>query len=143
MTLMRPLLVVLALGLGFVVITGLALEAGDVAVLTTQRPDGSARETHVWWAEQEGVLWVEAATPERAWLAEALAAGVVEVERDARRERMRVERALGTADAHVRVRALLREKYGLRDWWVGLLQDTSRSLAVLLRRAESGTGSPR
>ena len=135
----RLLLAALGLGLGFAVVTGLALEAGDVAVLTTQRPDGSARETHIWWAEHEGVLWVEAATPERAWLTEALAAGVVEVERDGRRERMRVERAPG-ADAHARVRALLREKYGLCEGWVGLLQDTSRSLAVLLHPA--GAGSP-
>ena len=136
----RRVLVGLVPLLGFALVTLLALEAGGVAVLRTERPDHSVRETHVWWVEHEGALWVEAATPERAWLAEALAAGVVDVERDGVREHMRVERASG-ADAHARVRALLREKYGLRDWWVGRLQDTSRSLAVLLRPGESEPGS--
>ena len=132
----RLLVAVLALTLGLAALTGLALELGDVAVLITERPDGATRETHVWWAEHEAVLWVEAATPERAWLVEALAAGFVEVERDGRRERMRVERAAGPG-AHARVRELLREKYGMRDWWIGLLQDTSRSVAVLLHPGES------
>jgi hypothetical protein len=71
---------------------------------------------------------------------EALASGEVELARDGRSERFRVESVPG-AEAHARVRALLREKYGLRDVWVGLLQDTSRSLAVLLRPRESGAGS--
>lgn len=120
-----------ALPLAFAALTLFALEAGDVAVLITQRPGDSVRETHVWWAEDAGTLQIEAATPERAWLAEALAAGEIEVERDGRRERFRVER-IDSAGAHDRVRSLLRAKYGWRDAWVGLLQDTSRSLAVRL-----------
>ena len=134
----RLLVGVLLVPLGLAALTGLALEAGGVAVLRTRQADGAVRATHVWWAEHEGALWVEAATPERAWLAEALAAGLVELERDGRRERLRVERA-SEPDAHARLRALLREKYGLRDWWVGLLQDTSRSVAVRLHPGESET----
>jgi len=111
-----------------------ALESSEVATLVTVRPDGAARETHVWWAEHEGALWLEAATPERDWLAEATAAGEVELVRDGRRERFRVERRDGS-EAHDRVRALLRAKYGLRDRWVALLQDTSRSVAVRLAAA--------
>lgn len=40
---------------------------------------------------------------------------------------------LDTPADHHRIRTLLRTKYGLRDWWIGLLQDTSRSMAVKLR----------
>jgi 2-iminobutanoate/2-iminopropanoate deaminase len=127
----RLTLVLLVLLLAFAALTFWALEAGDVAVLVTQRPEGSVRETHVWWAEDDGTLQVEAATPERAWLAEALEAGEIEVERDGRRERFRVERS-DAPGAHDRVRALLRAKYGWRDAWVGVLQDTSRSVAVRL-----------
>ena len=116
------------------VFTWWALEASDVAVLLTKRPDGGVRETHVWWAADGDALQLEAATPERAWLAEALAAGEVELERGGRRERFRVERSDGP-EGHARIRALLREKYGLRDAWVGLLQDTSRSVAVRLSPA--------
>jgi len=125
-------LVILAAALA--AFTGWTLEASDVAVLVTERPDGGVRETHVWWVAEEGALLLEAATPERAWLAEAVAAGEVELERDGRRERFRVERSDGP-EGHARIRALLREKYGLRDAWVGLLQDTSRSVAVRLSRA--------
>jgi reactive intermediate/imine deaminase len=130
----RALLALGALALALGAFTWWALESGDVAVLVTERAGGGARETHVWWVADEGALLVEAATPERAWLAEALAAGELELERNGLRERFRVERS-DTPEAHARIRALLREKYGLRDAWVGLLQDTSRSVAVRLTPA--------
>jgi len=119
------------LAVAFAAFSWWALEASDVARLVTQRPGGGARVTHVWWVEHEGALEVEAATPERAWFAEALAAGELDVEREGRRERFRVERS-DAPGAHDRIRALLREKYGWRDVWVGLLQDTTRSVAVRL-----------
>jgi 2-iminobutanoate/2-iminopropanoate deaminase len=121
----------IALLVAFAVLTAWALEAGDVAVLVTERPGGGARETHVWWVERGGAVELEAATPERAWLAGALAAGEVVLERDGRRERFRAERS-EEPGARERLRAALRQKYGLRDAWVGLLQDTSRSVAVRL-----------
>jgi reactive intermediate/imine deaminase len=127
----RALAVLAALALGLGAFTWWALESGDVAVLVTERPGGGARETHVWGVAHEGALRLEAATPERAWLAEALAAGEVQLERGGRRERFRAER-LDAPGAHDRIRALLRAKYGLRDAWVGLIQDTSRSVAVRL-----------
>jgi hypothetical protein len=36
-------------------------------------------------------------------------------------------------EGHAKIRRLLREKYGLADWWVGLFQDTSGSVAIHLR----------
>jgi 2-iminobutanoate/2-iminopropanoate deaminase len=123
------LLLLLAAGAAF---TGWALESDGVAALETERADGGRRETHVWWVEREGgAVELEAATPERVWLAEALAAPEVMLERDGRRERFRAERR---DDSGVRenLRAALREKYGLRDAWVGLFQDTSRAVVVRL-----------
>jgi len=35
-------------------------------------------------------------------------------------------------DGHERIRRLLASKYGWKDRWIGLLTDTSRSLAVRL-----------
>ncbi len=127
----RALAALAALALALGAFTAWALESGDVAVLVTERAGGGVRETRVWWVEHEGALELEAATPERAWLAEALAAGEVELERSGRRERFRVVRS-DAPEAHARIRALLREKYGLRDAWVGLLPGTSRSVAVRL-----------
>jgi len=127
----RLALGLLLLLLAFGGITLFALEASHVAVLVTPRPAGGMRETHVWWADDDGALLVEAATPERAWLAEAEAAGEIDVVREGRRERFRVER-IEAPGAHDRLRALLRAKYGWRDAWVDLLQDTSHSVAVRL-----------
>jgi hypothetical protein len=43
----------------------------------------------------------------------------------------------GHADAPERLRALLRSKYRVRDWWVAFIFDTSKSVAVRLIPAPS------
>jgi hypothetical protein len=125
------LLIALALVVAFAAITWLALESGGVAVVETQAADGSRRATHVWFAEPEGELWLEAGSAQNKWY------------EDLRRSPRLVFRADGRSAEYVatpfedpaaraRVRALLREKYGLRDRWVGLFVDQSRSLVVRL-----------
>ncbi|MBX3028334.1 nitroreductase family deazaflavin-dependent oxidoreductase [bacterium] len=131
---MRPVpcavVIVVTLLLAFAFLTWTALEASGVAVLETRRADGGTRRTRVWFAEHDGALWLEAPVPDREWLVDVRAA-----------PRVSLERAGGSAvyDAvpvagggHEAIRALLRAKYGWRDWWVGCLQDTSHSVAVRL-----------
>lgn len=120
-----------ALLVGFGVVTFAALESGGVARLETRAPDGTARRTRVWVAEAEGVLWLEAATPEREWYRDVLLDPVVSLDRDGRAEAFRATPEPGEA-ARRRLRGWLRERYGWRDAFVGLLQDTSRSIAVRL-----------
>jgi hypothetical protein len=122
---------VVATGLLLAVVTLLALESGEVSVLRTTRADGSVRETRVWVAHHRGALWIEAATPEREWYRDTLGDPSATVSIDGHARTYRAE-AIPGAEGHARIRSLLREKYGLRDWWVGLLQDTSRSIAVRL-----------
>ena len=118
--------------IAFGAVTWLALESSGVAVLRTQRPDGSPRETRVWYAEDEGSVWVEAATPEREFLVDIRRAPEVILTRGS--DSSAYDAApVDLPSGHDRIRALLRRKYGLRDWWIGLLQDTSRSVAVRLR----------
>jgi len=112
-------------------VTWFALEGKDVAILRTQKSDGSTRETHVWIAEQGGVRFVEAATPDRAWLLEAQAQPEIELVQGGATTRWRVVPEPGAA-GHAMIRRLLRAKYGWADQWVALLQDTSRSVAVRL-----------
>ncbi len=129
---LRVALVALALVVvAFIGVTWWALEASGVAVVETRAPDGSLRSTHVWFAEPEGELWLEAGTPTNGWY--------VDVQDDPRvsfrapeRSGEYEARAVAEPGAHGRIRALLREKYGLRDWWIGVLFDTSRSVAVRL-----------
>ncbi|MFI5317874.1 MAG: hypothetical protein ACHQ6T_19405 [Myxococcota bacterium] len=110
-----------------------ALESSGVALLRTQRPDGSLRTTHVWYADSEGVTWVEAANPQRDFVADLRRYPELLLKRDGAEGGYRAEVSRAPED-HARVRALLREKYGWRDVWVGLVADTSHSLAVKLHR---------
>jgi hypothetical protein len=122
---------VVAVLAAFVLITWWAAESSGVAVIETRAADGSPRATHVWFAEPDGELWLEAGTPENSWY--------VDVRRDSHVSFSSAERAgeytaepVEARDAHDRIRSLFREKYGVRDWWIGLFFDTSRSVAVQL-----------
>jgi hypothetical protein len=123
----------------FIAFTWWALESTGVAVLETRAPDGSLRSTHVWFAEPDGEIWLEASAPESAWYRD--------IQEDPRlsfsatdRSGHYVAQRIEEPDAHDQIRSLLREKYGVRDRWVTLLFDTSRSVAVRLV-PESGTST--
>jgi len=108
-----------------------ALESGGVAVLETTDAAGGTRRTHVWVAEDGREVWIEAATPERRWLDDIRRAPGVVLHRDGGAARFTAVAVPGPGAAG-RIRRMLRAKYGVRDRWVGLLQDTSRAVAVRL-----------
>ena len=120
-----------SLAVAFGATTWWALESGGVAVIETRAPDGDARSTHVWYVEPDGELWLEAGTPENGWFLDVQGSPAVAFESNGRVSRF-IAQPLDAASAHTRIRTLLREKYGWRDWWVGLVVDTSRSVAVRL-----------
>lgn len=130
----------------FGVITLLALESGGVAVLHTTQPSGEQRRTRVWFAEHDGALWVEAATPSRPFYVDLSARPGLELE--IRRTlfdwpRMLRGRAELVAEpgGHARIRSLLAAKYGWADGWIALLQDTSASRAVKILPDGSASNS--
>jgi len=125
------LLVGTALAFSFVGITALALESQEVAVLRTRDRDDAPHTTRVWLARRGDAIWIEAATPERGWYQDVLENPNVELVLAGEAQRYRAA-PVTEPDGHERIRALLRQKYGWADMWVGLLQDTSRSLAVRL-----------
>jgi hypothetical protein len=132
---MRPAAIIgsalLLVALAFGAITLYALEGRDVAVLHTHAPDGTTRTTRTWVADDGDILWVEAAFPQRPFYQQLLANPEVEVERGGIVRRYRATPA-ANPDGHTRIRAWLADKYGWADRWVGLLQDTSASVAVKL-----------
>jgi len=115
----------------FAAFTWWALESSGVAVLETRARNNSIRSTHVWFAEPNGDLWLEAGTPENPWYLDIQRDSLVSFSAPRRSGRYIAQRVDYPA-AHDEIRSLLREKYGLRDWWVALLFDTSRSVAVRL-----------
>ena len=125
------LLVVATLVAAFGATTWWALESGGVAVVETRAPDGAVRSTHVWFIESDKELWLEAGTPENAWFQDVQRHPILTFQADGRSTRY-ATRPIGDPSGHTRIRSLMREKYGLRDRWVGLIFDTSRSVAVQL-----------
>lgn len=116
----------------------IALEGQEVARLHSVRDDGLPRTTRVWVVEAEGAVWIEAATPERPWLADLLAHPRVELERAGVRRCVLAEPQPGPAPRR-RLRGWLRARYGWADAWVGLLQDTSQAIAVRLQACPAST----
>ncbi len=116
---------------GSLLFTWWALEADGVAVIETQLANGSTRLTHVWYAEPNGELWLEAGTVENGWYTDVQRAPGVSFSADEISGRY-IARNVARESAHERIRALFREKYGIRDWWISLIFDTSNSVAVQL-----------
>jgi hypothetical protein len=127
----RVAVALMAIGAGLAGLTWWALESGSVANLETQTADGSTRATHVWYVTPRGELWLEAGTPDNAWFRDIQASPVLTLGVDGGSARFRAE-VVDEAATRLRVRGLLREKYGLRDWWVGHFVDSSRSVPVRL-----------
>lgn len=119
-----------------VLVTWWALESSGVAVIETRAADGTIRSTHVWYAEPDGDLWLEAGTPDNPWYRDVQADPVVSFTADRRSGRYTAD-SIANPSGHEKIRSLFREKYGLRDWWIGLLMDGSDSIAVRLTSAEA------
>lgn len=136
---LKQIFLLLLIGIiGFVALTWWALEAGGVAIVETEMADGTQRRTHVWFAQPNGELWVEAGTPENGWYVDVqvqplLSLSIPKQDMDGRElsGTYLAERIVGD-EAHDRIRSLLREKYGFRDWWIGVIFDTTQSVAVRL-----------
>ena len=124
------LAVVILLAL-FFGITWAALESQDVAALRTRGVAAKLRSTRVWFARFQGALWLESATPQRPWYLDIRSDPSIELEVLGKVSSFRAVPKPGAA-GHRLIRSLLREKYGWADVWVGLIQDTSQSIAVRL-----------
>jgi hypothetical protein len=115
----------------FGLVTLAALEGPEVVVVHTRDPSGAAHTTRTWIADHDGFAWIEAANPEREFYRDIGANPDVEVERQGMARRFHAV-PLANPVGHQLIRRLLAEKYGFADCWIGLLADTSRSLAVRL-----------
>ncbi len=132
------MLVLVALFTG---ITWWALESGGVAVVVTHGPDGALHSAHVWYVETNGELWLEAGSPESAWFIDVRNNPDIRLSIDGRSRRY-AARVLDEPSDQAAVRALLRRKYGIRDRWVAMLVDSSRSVAVRLEPTVEKAADP-
>jgi hypothetical protein len=127
----KPIRISILIAVSFVLFTWWALESGGVAVIETTMPNGQTRSTHVWFVDTNGDIWIEAGTPENTWYVEIQAESTVSFTAAERSGRYIAETIPGET-AHLRIRSLLREKYGIRDRWIDFIFDTSKSIALRL-----------
>ena len=85
----------------------------------------------MWFVEPDGELWLEAGSPANPWFEDLGRDPRLHLRADGREGDYLAERR-DDAEFRARIRALLAEKYGLRDRWIGLFVDQSRSLVVRL-----------
>jgi len=131
----RKLLILALVGVAlfglFSAVTFVALEGNEVALLRIPVEDGHRMDVRVWIADDGGETWIEVASPEREYYRRLLQQPSIEVIRGDATARYRAVPDTSRA-AHDRIRSLLAAKYGLADRWIGLLVDTSGSVAVRL-----------
>ncbi len=116
----------------FVLVTLVALEGREVVVLRTFDERGTGRNTRTWVADDDGAVWIEAANPDRPFLHQLRANPEVELRRAGKLQQCYAT-VVPNPDGHERIRRLLAAKYAWADRWIGLLTDTSASIAVRLR----------
>ncbi len=119
-----------------------ALERGEVVIIATGGAGPDARETRVWIAEDAGELWLEANNPLTPWYLHVVVQPELKMARAGEIESYRAEPYPGPA-GHIKIRGLMRKKYGLADRWVALIAGDPASVAVRLRRLPArGTAPP-
>jgi hypothetical protein len=115
--------------------TYVAGEQTEVVVVRTFDDKGVPWETKVWAVDHDGDVWVRVANPQRHWYRRLLASPRAEL---VRAGRVRPVWAEPSEDPAVRaaIDASFREKYGLVDWWYGVLLRRN-PIPVRLRSADT------
>ena len=126
---------VAVLVIGLAATTYIALELGQVAIAETTKLDGEPRRTHVWYVEERGALYLEAGHPDNPWVRELEHMQTLTLAGKGIAGEYLFERSQSAAD-HERIRRMMHRKYGWRDWWIGVLFDTSSSRLIELTRVE-------
>lgn len=129
---MKRLIRLLMVGaVGLAMFTAWALESSGVANVVTQTREGSERTTHVWYVESDGDVWLETGKPENRWFVDLQNERTLDFSGAGRSGKF-IAKPVTDARVRTKIRSLLREKYGIRDRWIGVLFDTSRSIPVHL-----------
>ena len=128
--------VLAAVVVGTAGITYLALELGEVAIVETVNPDGARlRQTRIWYVHQPDGLYLEAGHPDNPWVRDLEQMQTLTLSGEGISGEYVFEQHESAAD-HQRVREMMRRKYGWRDWWIGVVFDTSQSRLIELEPAD-------
>lgn len=131
---MKRVLFICAIALG----TCLALAAAHLALIEVGRevvvvyeptPSGMVHKARLWIVDDGAYSWIHPGSANaRWWVAHMDANPIVKIRRG---RKTRPYRAVPDPDAHAKVHRLLREKYGVADWWVRFLAGSDTRSGVL------------
>jgi hypothetical protein len=121
--------VVLALALLWFASEQLAAESGEVVVLRTFDAAGAPHETRLWIVDDAGASWLRAGDPHSSWLLRLEAKPEVEVVRGGGTLAFR---ATPAPEAQARINALMDDKYGWANRYIGAFFPRSRATPVRL-----------
>jgi hypothetical protein len=111
------LALLVALGVG----TYVAGEQTEVARLRTFDAEGAVHETKLWVVDHDGAAWVRVARPERQWFQRLKQHPEIEIVRGDGAPQRVLASPDPTAETKAALDAAFRAKYGVVDWWYGLL----------------------
>jgi hypothetical protein len=96
-------------------------EQTEVARLRTSDARSVVHETKLWIVDQPDGAWVRVARPERQWFKRLRAQPEIEIIRNGGApQKMRATPDPST-ETKLRIDRAFRDKYGIVDWWYGLL----------------------
>ena len=139
----RILSTVLSVGLGLVAIAAVTYWAGEqteVVVIRTLDGDGTSYDTKVWAVDHDGAPWVRVANPERLWFQRLSRSPRVVLIRGGVEQAV-IARPHDSDEMRAIVDRRFREKYGIVDWWYGVLL-RRHPIPVRLDPAPNGSDLP-
>jgi hypothetical protein len=116
----RAALWIVGLLLALGIATYVAGEQTEVVVLRSFDADGKAHDTKVWAVDHDGAVWVRVANPRRGWFTRLLAQPRAELVRNGATQAV-VAEPNEQPEVRAAVDAAFRAKYGVVDWWYGVL----------------------
>jgi hypothetical protein len=125
---------ILGLCVAYVLAHGALIEVGrEVIVLRTQQEDDGWLESRLWIVDDGAVSWLHGG--DSHWMRNLKDRPIVEIERSGETRRYRAQAVPGP---HPRIHELLREKYGVADWWVRVIgPDNELTMPVRLEPLEA------
>ena len=110
-----------------------ASETGEVVVVTTDAGGGESATTRLWVVDHDDAQWLRVGVEGAGWFGRMISNPVISMQRG---EVSAEYAAVPVPAAITTVRGLMREKYGWRDWWVGMFVDQESATPVRLVAVE-------
>lgn len=117
----------------------LASESGEVVVLTTIDESGTEQRTRLWIVDLDGTPYLRAGDARSQWYARLVSHPDIRLERD---ETTLAYHAVPAPQETPRINALMAEKYGWADRYVGAIFPRSGAMAIRLEAPESDSIGP-